>query len=351
MRISIVIRTLNEARYLPELLASIADQQLRPGWSVETVVIDSGSSDGTLAIALAHGCVITHIRRDQFSFGRSLNQGCEAASGDVLVFISGHCVPTDCLWLLRLCEPIATSEADYTYGRQLGGPDSRFSEKRIFAKYFPETSQLPQLGFFCNNANSALSRSAWQMYRFNEELTGLEDMDLARRLVEDGGLVGYVADAAVYHHHAETWAQVRRRFEREAVALRRIMPQIQVAWHDTLRYIVSSIALDLRHAARLGRATALFGEIVRYRWAQYVGTYAGNHQHRKLSRADKDRYFYPALIVPSKETHHDPVQAPRRRPLAHESQQRAGARQELPRVLRQAPVPVDAGHAAGGAGD
>jgi glycosyltransferase involved in cell wall biosynthesis len=94
MRLSLVVRTLNEARYLPELLQMVAAQALAPGFSAETVLIDSGSTDGTLQIAQDHGCVITHIRREEFSFGRSLNRGCEAASGDVLVFVSGHCVPT-----------------------------------------------------------------------------------------------------------------------------------------------------------------------------------------------------------------------------------------------------------------
>jgi hypothetical protein len=98
----------------------------------------------------------------------------------------------------------------------------------------------------------------------------------------------------VYHYHQETWAQVQRRFEREAIALRKIMPQIHVGRRDTARYILSSIVHDLRAARRDGRAASLLGEIVRYRIAQYTGSYRGNHEHRKLSRAEKDIYFYPA---------------------------------------------------------
>ena len=249
MRVSIVIRTLNEARYLRELLEGVRRQQC-PGWEVETVVIDSGSTDGTVEIAREFGCVLTTIRREEFSFGRSLNLGCEASSGQVLVFVSGHCVPTDEHWLRQLCTPIAEGLVDYSYGRQLGGPESRFSECRIFEKYYPALSRLPQAGFFCNNANSALSRQAWATHRFDEELTGLEDMELAKRLCDANGRVGYVAEAAVYHYHHEHWAQVKRRFEREALALQKIMPQIHVSPLDTLRYIFSSIAHDWRHARR-----------------------------------------------------------------------------------------------------
>src|SRR3546814_11478138 len=96
--------------------------------------------------------------------------------------ISGHCVPRDRHWLRALCQPIIDGLVDYSYGKQIGGPESRYSECRIFAKYFPDQSSLPQEGFFCNNANSAIARSAWAQYRFDEEVTGLEDMELAQRL-------------------------------------------------------------------------------------------------------------------------------------------------------------------------
>jgi glycosyltransferase involved in cell wall biosynthesis len=291
--VSLVVRTLNEARYLPELLASVRKQQTGR-FEVEVVLIDSGSTDGTLEIARDAGCVLTHITRQEFSFGRSLNRGCEIARGDILVFVSGHCVPTDEHWLRLLCEPIADGRVAYSYGRQIGGPTSRYSECRIFEKYYPMQSRVPQQGFFCNNANSALLRSAWERLRFDEELTGLEDMELAKRLVAEGGKVGYVAEACVYHHHEENWAQVRRRFEREAIALQKIMPHIHVGRGDTARYIGSSIRHDVRHALAHGGLGGRLGEIVRYRWAQYTGSYRGNHEHRRLSRSDKDHYFYPS---------------------------------------------------------
>jgi rhamnosyltransferase len=293
MLVSLVVRTLNEARYLPELLQGVASQRLT-GLQVETVLIDSGSTDGTVDIAQAAGCTVAHIRREEFSFGRSLNRGCEAASGDILVFVSGHCVPTDEHWLQRLCQPIVDGLAAYSYGRQAGGPDSRYSECRIFEKYYPPQSRIPQQGFFCNNANSAISREAWAAHRFDEELTGLEDMELAKRLVGTGGKVAYVAEACVYHYHQESWAQVKRRFEREAIALQKIMPQIHVGLLDTARYIVSSIRHDVRQARSNGGLKGRLEEIVRYRVAQYSGSYRGNHEHRKLSRNEKDHYFYPS---------------------------------------------------------
>ncbi|MCB5190867.1 glycosyltransferase [Methylobacillus arboreus] len=291
VRASIIIRTLNEGRHLESVLQGIASQETG-GWAHEVVLVDSGSTDETLQIAERHSCRILHISREEFSFGRSLNKGCEAAMGDILVMVSGHCIPSDPHWLRNLCLPIIEQQADYVYGRQLGGRDSHFSEKRIFAKYFPASSAVPQDGFFCNNANAALSRKAWQQYRFDEDLTGLEDMDLAQKLVRDGRKVGYIAEAAVYHHHEENWSQVRRRFEREAIALQRIMPQFHVSLVDTLRYIFSSFLKDMRQAWRDGTKVSML-DVFRYRLNQYWGAYKGNHEHRRMSRAEKEKYFYP----------------------------------------------------------
>jgi hypothetical protein len=223
-----------------------------------------------------------------------LNRGCTSAQGDIFVFISGHCIPTDVHWLSRLCAPIYDGSADYVYGRQVGGSSSRWSERRIFAKYFPQLSRVPTGGFYCNNANSAISREAWKRYGFDEELTGLEDMELAQRLVRNGGRVGYVADAQVVHLHNENWSAVRRRFEREAIALQRIMPQVHVGVLDMVRYFVASVAKDMGAAISQGELIGIFTEIVAYRWNQYLGTYLGNRELRKLSHTEKEKYFYPS---------------------------------------------------------
>ena len=71
MSVSIIIRTLNEERYLRELLLSIKNQDFPD--EVEIVVVDSGSIDSTIEIAENFQCKITHIKKTDFTFGRSLN--------------------------------------------------------------------------------------------------------------------------------------------------------------------------------------------------------------------------------------------------------------------------------------
>ena len=220
MLVSIVIRTLNEEKHIKELLQSINNQN-SDKFTTETVIIDSGSTDSTLSIAKNFGCRITHITKDEFTFGRSLNMGSLFANGEILVYVSGHCIPLNNNWLENLVKPILDKNADYTYGRQVGRDTTKYSEFKIFEKYFPDKSKKSQNGFFCNNANSAISRDIWMKYKFDEEVTGLEDMELAKRLFEDQGNISYVSDATVFHIHNENFTQTRRRYERESIALQK----------------------------------------------------------------------------------------------------------------------------------
>ena len=292
LKVSVVVRTYNEARHLPDLLKGIRSQ-IASGIDVEIVLVDSGSTDETLSIADRFQCLIEHIRKEEFSFGRSLNIGCKAATGDILVIVSGHCIPANQNWLANIVAPLATGQAALVYGRQIGDDSSRFSECMIFDKYFPATSKLPQSGFYCNNANSALLRSAWEQNPFDEDLSGLEDMHLAKRLTKQGMKIGYVADAVVYHLHQENWSRIKNRFEREAIALQHIMPEVHISMLDFVRYTISSVFYDAVSAFKIGSFFRYLPEIVAYRIAQYWGSYRGNHYHRQMSRERKELYFFP----------------------------------------------------------
>jgi len=293
MLVSIVIRTLNEDKYLAELLEAIKNQSYS-NFEIEVVIIDSGSDDRTLEIAKNFNCSVTTISKSDFTFGRSLNKGSAFAAGEILVYISGHCIPVDQNWLEKLIDPIINKVSGYSYGSQIGRDTTKFSENRLFKKYFPKESKIPQNDFFCNNANSAISRAVWNSYKFNEDITGLEDMELGKRYFLNGGKIAYVSDAVVYHIHDESWHQTRRRYERESIALQKIMPEINISFFDMIRYIFVSIKGDLIDAYSKKILFKEYFNIIKFRIAQYTGTYKGNHEQREISKKRKENYFYPS---------------------------------------------------------
>lgn len=295
-KISIVIRTLNEEKFLPECLGSIQSQNFNG--EIETIIVDSGSTDTTLAIADNYNCKIIKISKSEFTFGRSLNLGCDNCSGDIIVLISAHCIPTDENWVTELVRPIIDGKCDYTYGRQIPRIGvSKYSEGMVFAKYYPLISAIPQKGYFCNNANSALSRETWLKYRFHETLTGLEDMEFAKRLVTAGGRVGYVSTSIVEHIHEENWKRIKIRYEREAVALSEIEPSLNLNIIQAAKMFLVGVKSDLSHANCF--STQRIAEIVRYRFCQYWGSFIGSKSSKMRVNRMKSEYFYPRFDQPS----------------------------------------------------
>lgn len=289
--ISIIIRTLNEERYLSQLLESIYSQNIN--LSFEVVVIDSGSTDRTLSILVEYPVRLLTIDRSEFTFGRSLNRACASCSSDYLVFISGHCVPLSSTWLSSLLQPLLNGVASYTYGRQLGGPKTYHSELNIFKKYYPAFINEQSSTYFCNNANSALPFSIWSEYGFNEELTGLEDLHLAKQLQKDGHTISYVPASAVYHHHSESWSQIQRRFEREALALQHIAPEITLSAARAFRFSLYAIIRDLLTIPPDKPFLPTLLSVLLYRYHQYRGSYRGSRAHTLSALRQRDSYFYP----------------------------------------------------------
>ena len=78
-KISVIIPVLNEAKILEQTLS-----QLQPELGHhELIIVDGGSTDGSVPIAEKYGKVVTSVR----GRAKQLNAGAAAASGDILIFL------------------------------------------------------------------------------------------------------------------------------------------------------------------------------------------------------------------------------------------------------------------------
>lgn len=289
--ISVVIRAYNEESHIGKLLRGIRAQTIQP---LEIVLVDSGSSDLTVSIAEHYGARIVHIAKEDFTFGRALNLGCEAAHGEILVFVSAHVYPVFDTWLECLVTPFANPFVALSYGRQQGGDTNKFSEHCLFARWFPNERAFPQKGYFCNNANCAVRRSVWETLRYDEALTGLEDLDWAKRAQPGGSLLVYEPDATIVHVHEESWQQVRNRYRREAIALRRIDAESHFSFVDFLRLFTANIVVDGFAAKKQKVLTREWLSILRFRFNQFFGAWQGYHDSSEVSQELKQRFYFPA---------------------------------------------------------
>ncbi len=310
-RVSAVIRAYNEASHIGRLLNGLKQQTVKVD---EVIVVDSGSTDETVAIAEAAGCTVVPIAKSEFSFGRALNRGCAAATGDVLLFASAHVYPVYDTYVEHIVSAFDRVGVAIAYGRQIGDERTKFSESRVMLKWFPTENIWDQGHPFSNNANAAVLRTAWQESPYDESLTGLEDLDFAKKAIKRGCKVAYVADAPVVHVHEESWSITRNRYRREAMAYARIEDDTKMSVLKAAGLAISNIVGDYMDAAKEGRLSDNAVSIPLFRSAQFLGAWEGFRKPENASARLLERFYYPA----EKQRHDAPTEPGRRIVYAEE---------------------------------
>ncbi len=218
--ISVVIPVKDGGSDLARCLGAIRAQQIEA--PVEIVVVDSGSTDDSVAVARDHDAIVHEIPAHTFSHGASRNIGAGIAGGDVLVFISQDAYPVDERWLQRLTAPLGNDPAlAGVYGRQLAHegatpPEQYFldflygaSARRQVAA---SVDQLSMDTTLFSNVNAAIPRNIWSAHPFVEDIIMSEDQEWSRRMLLEGYALAYEPEAAVRHSHNYTLAGAFRRF-------------------------------------------------------------------------------------------------------------------------------------------
>lgn len=218
--ISVVIPVKDGGEDLRRCLRGIRAQILAE--EVQIVVVDSGSRDGSVALAGECGALVREIPPSEFSHGASRNLGASLASGEILVFISQDAYPVDEHWLERLTAPLrAELELAGVYGRQLPHTGARPPEVYFLGFLYgsePRRQQAARIGALnmqttlFSNVNSAMPRAVWERFQFVGDIVMSEDQDWSRRVLLAGMGIAYEPAAAVRHSHNYTLLGAFRRF-------------------------------------------------------------------------------------------------------------------------------------------
>ena len=302
---SIIIRAYNEEQHIGRLLTGIMQQSYS---QFEIILVDSGSTDRTVEIAQQFPVKIVHINPEDFSFGFALNQGIANADGKFIIIASAHVYPVYPDWLERLIAPFEASNVALAYGKQRGADTTKYSEHRIFAKWFPDSSQPRQSHPFCNNANAAIRHALWEEHPYDESLSGLEDLAWATWAMENDYAISYVAEAEIIHVHNETPKGVKNRYYREGIAFKRIFPEEQFKLWDFIRLFTANTTNDFLHALRSKQIAKVWKSIFWFRWMQFWGTYQGYRQSGHLTWHLRQTFYYPgSSFTPSASRTVEPI--------------------------------------------
>lgn len=218
---SILLRLKNEAKHVGSVMRALATQTFS---DYEIVVVDSGSTDGTLDIVSAYPIKLVQIRPEQFSYGYALNVGAQHATGRYIVGLSGHSIPTGDRWLEHLIEACSPPWAAASYSRLVPYPGGPWRYNLIYAYLYPSRwrRQFGQHAF--HNASSCVKADLWRRFAFDERLPACEDQDWGHRVRRLGYELVYEPRSAIYHAHDES---IPRYLER---TLLREMPAFLRVW-------------------------------------------------------------------------------------------------------------------------
>jgi rhamnosyltransferase len=110
-----------------------------------------------------------------------------------------------------------------------------------------------------------------------------------------------MADAGIIHEHHETRQGVFNRYQREALAFKRIYPEAHFSLYDFARMTSANIASDLWHAFKLEVFLKSFPSIFWFRVAQFWGTYQGYRRSLEWNWNLRQTFYYPnGMEMPEK---------------------------------------------------
>lgn len=265
--VSVAIPVRNGADVLEETLVGVRAQRLDPSASIELIVCDSASHDGSVSIARAYGAEVIEIPVESFSHGETRNLLMRQAQGEYVAFLTQDAVPADQDWLARLLEgfPLAPDIA-LVYGPYRPRDDASPMVARELTEWFrsfapdgaaridrlgPTERTMPATvlegirGFF-TDANGCLARAAWEDVPFRA-IPYAEDRALAMDMLRAGYAKVYVPGAPVIHSHDYSMIDWLRRSFDEARALRDVYGYVEPA--DIRRNVLNvwgKVGADLR---------------------------------------------------------------------------------------------------------
>lgn len=218
-RVSILILTRNAGSGFASTLEALFAARGIDG--AEVLVVDSGSEDRTLDIAGAYPGVRVHcIEPQEFGHGRTRNLAAAMSRGEVLVFLVQDAVPVGEDWLEQLLEPFVDRSVAAVYGRQCpreaANPVERFFMNSVYGdeetvREVTDPANVKVGTIFFSNVFSALRRSVWNDFPFDETMIMSEDQKWARDVLLAGHRIVYRPTARVLHSHHYTWVQLFQR--------------------------------------------------------------------------------------------------------------------------------------------
>jgi rhamnosyltransferase len=269
------MRSFNEAWALRDTLAALQRQQYN-NW--ELIVIDSGSSDGSVdLIRRANPRHFIQIQPQEYNPSRVMNRGMELASSDFGIFLNADATPQNSMWLGPLVAALQDPQTAAVFGRQIPRPDCHAVYAHDYERCFGPNRKSAKWEHFFSMVSSGIRKDIWAMRGFLPKMQYSEDDEYTRWCRSLGYRIVYCPKSVVMHSHNYTPEQAYKRSFGEARALAAV-------WNGNLALVnwprmvllgwLNDLRRDFTYCARTGRISE-FSYAARIRWSQRRARLAG----------------------------------------------------------------------------
>ena len=209
MKLSVIIPTYNEEKVVGECINSL-DKQTHPDF--ETIMVDDGSTDGTLDILKALRGKIDNLKilkQKHKGPGAARNLGANEARGDILVFVDAD-MTFDKNFLKNLVRPIVSGSAKGTFSKyeyvsnwdniwaRCWNLNEGWEEKKRHLKNYPDTQKV---------FRAVLKKEFDKVGGFDPQGGYMDDWTLSKKL----GYQAVSAPGAIfYHQNPESLGEIFR---------------------------------------------------------------------------------------------------------------------------------------------
>ncbi len=225
----VIVPTYNPGREAwAKWVQALQSQNCKP---MQVVVVDSGSTDGSLDLSQQAGFTLLHTKAHDFNHGATrqwaLDQGflnpesstahstahsaAKSPQPDFIVFLTQDAILASPNALAELLQAFEEPQVAAAFGRQLPNPEASWLETHTRAFNYPDVSRTVQLqdkaslgikACFLSNSFAAYRLQALTAQGgFPGHLPLGEDTFTAAKFLLSGQSLRYQATAAVYHSH------------------------------------------------------------------------------------------------------------------------------------------------------
>ncbi len=282
--VSIIMRSFNEGWALRETLPALQAQEYT-NW--ELIVIDSGSTDGSVDLLLsARPRHFVQLQPEEYNPARVMNQGMNLANSGFGIFLNADATPQGKDWLRPLVEALQDPGTAAVFGRQIPRPDCRAVFACDYERCFGPNRESAKWDHFFSMVSSGLRKDIWARRGFLEKMQYSEDDEYTRWCRSHGYRVVYCPNSVVMHSHNYTPLQMYKRSFGEGRALAAVWKgtPAQFNWPRTvLLGWLNDVRRDLGFCASYHRLRE-FPEAMRIRWRQRRAKLAGFREGWKFYR-------------------------------------------------------------------